>query len=74
MDVLASFLACHVGGETQAGEAAVTAQAGGEETDHEDQTRGREGVSLPPNRAGLFSCEVGGEVGLCVHMPGLSAW
>ena len=74
MGASASFLACQVGGETQAGEAAVTTQAGGEETDQEDQTRGREGVSLPPNRARLFSCEVGGEAGLCVHVPGLSAW
>ena len=75
MGVPASFLTCQVGGETQAEEAVVvTTQAGGEATDHEEQTRGREGASLPPDRAGLFSCEVGGEVGLCVPMPGLSAF
>ena len=56
--VPASFLTCQVGGETQAEEAVVTTQAGGEATDHGEQTRGREGASLPPDRAGLFSCEV----------------
>ena len=74
MGVSASFLDCQVGGETQAEEAVVTTQAGGEATDHEEQTRGREGASLPPDRAGLFSCEVRGEVRLCVHMPGLSVF
>ena len=38
LGVSVAFLTCQVGGETQAREAVITTQAGGEETDHEEQT------------------------------------
>ena len=58
--VPASFLACQVGGETQAEEAVVvTTQAGGEATDHEEETRGREGASLPQTELDCSAVKLG---------------
>ena len=60
MGVPASFLACQVGGETQAEEAVVvTTQAGGEATDHEEETRGREGASLPQTELDCSAVKLG---------------
>ena len=60
MGVPASFLTCQVGGETQAEEAVVvTTQAGGEATDHEEETRGREGASLPQTELDCSAVKLG---------------